>query len=296
LKLIRRVGVYRMKISHAIFNLVGVFPIRDHYYEPMFNPKYFHHPLSQDRKLNGIDWNVEEQLSVLAQFHFNSDLKKIPIQKTDEFSFYYDNPNFLPGDAEFFYNLIRLYKPSRITEIGSGMSTLLAQSAIRDCKKEDQNYAPKHICIEPFEMAWLENVGNIEIIRQLVEEIDKSIFAELSVNDILFIDSSHMIRPQGDVLVEYLEILPLLQSGVLIQVHDIFSPRDYPKKWLVEQVRFWNEQYLLEAFLSCNTEFAIIGALNYLKHHYPQEFEEKCPIYGQRPHAFNPGSFWFRKK
>ena len=107
-----------------------------------------------------------------------------------------------------------------------------------------------------------------QVIRQPVETVDKTIFTCLESNDILFIDSSHIIRPQGDVLCEYLQILPVLQPGVLVHVHDIFTPKDYLDEWLREQGLFWNEQYLLEAFLSGNTDYEIIAALNFLKHHH----------------------------
>ena len=93
----------------------------------------------------------------------------------------------------------------------------------------------------------LEKIG-VTVIRQKVEGLGKAVFAELEKGDILFIDSSHIIRPQGDVLFEYLESLPSLNRGVIVHIHDIFSPKDYLKEWVTNEVRFWNEQYLLEAF------------------------------------------------
>ena len=91
-------------------------------------------------------------------------------------------------------------------------------------------------------------------------------FAKDKKNDILFIDSSHIIRPQGDVLFEYLEILPILNPGVVVHIHDIFSPKDYLDNWIINDHLFWNEQYLLEAFLSFNNNSPFIdGLLNALK-------------------------------
>jgi hypothetical protein len=178
-------------------------------------------------------------------------------------------------------------------EIGSGHSTLMVQKAVKDIRVQNPDYTLEHICIEPYEMPWLEKTG-VRVIRQVVEEVSSDLFKTLGKNDILFIDSSHMVRPQGDVLFEFLEILPVLQKGVIIHVHDIYSPRDYPKKHLVEDVMFWNEQYILEAFLSCNKEFEIIGALNYLKFHYPREIFEKLPVLDKMKDQV-PGSFWMRK-
>jgi hypothetical protein len=102
-----------------------------------------------------------------------------------------------------------------------------------------------------------------------------------------------MIRPQGDVLHEFLDILPQLNNGVIVHVHDIFTPSDYPHEWIVQSKRFWNEQYLLEAFLTNNSEWEVIGALNYLKHRHFAALQVCCPrLTAER----EPGSFYLRKK
>jgi len=107
----------------------------------------------------------------------------------------------------------------------------------------------------------------------------------------LFIDSSHVIRPNGDILYEYLQILPQLQSGVYVQVHDIFSPRDYLTEWQIEDVRFWNEQYLLEVLLSCEHRYEIVSALNFLKHKYFGDLKRVTPYLTEDR---EPGSIYFR--
>jgi len=189
--------------------------------------------------------------------------------------------------------MIRHFKPGRIIEIGSSYSTLMAKEAIESNTRENSLYNCEQICIEPYEMPWLEKTG-VQVIRKLVEDVDVSFFSSLQNNDILFIDSSHIIRPQGDVLYEFLQILPSLNPGVVIHIHDIFSPKDYTKKHIVDDVLFWNEQYLLEAFLSCNSDFAIIGALNYLKTHFPDKLNAKMPVLRNHPDHV-PGSFWIKK-
>jgi hypothetical protein len=140
-------------------------------------------------------------------------------------------------------------------------------------------------------MPWLEEAG-VSVIRKKVEEVESSFFSQLQENDILFIDSSHIIRPQGDVLFEYLELLPSLNKGVIVHVHDIFSPKNYPKQWLIDEVRFWNEQYLLEAFLSHNSSWNIIGALNLLHHNHYEEFKMAAPFLSPER---EPGSFYIQK-
>lgn len=136
----------------------------------------------------------------------------------------------------------------------------MAQKAIFKNKKINSNYECEHICIEPYEMPWLEKL-DVKVIRDKVENLDVSFFKSLNKNDILFIDSSHIIKPQGDVLFEYFEILPVLNKGVIVHIHDIFSPRNYLKEWVLETHMFWNEQYLLEAFLNSNKNWRIVGTI-----------------------------------
>lgn len=291
LKMVRKAGVTNMPFCKTAFMNVGVFPILNHYYEPLFDSRNLSHPLSQSRDLPGIDWNDDEQLKILDAFKFNDELEKIPVKAVNELTFYINNPAFASGDAEYFYNLIRLKKPSKIFEIGSGYSTLLAMQAVKKNLEENPSYTCKHVCVEPYEMPWLEKTG-VTVIRERVEKVDKALFLELSENDILFIDSSHIIRPQGDVLYEYLELLPNLNKGVIVHIHDIFSPRDYLKQWIVDEVKFWNEQYLLEAFLTGNREWKVIGALNYLHHSYFDKLKQTCPFLTKER---EPGSFYIQK-
>lgn len=291
LKAVRRVGLHRLPRSKNVLLDVGVFPIRNHYYEPQFDHRFPRSEFSQDRTLPGIDWNVSGQLEMLKKLQFAQELTDVPKDKTGNLTFHLNNRAFGPGDAEYWYQLIRTIKPRRIIEIGSGNSTLLAIKAIRRNHEDDSGYKCMHVCIEPYQVPWLEESG-VSVVRRKVEEVDLSFFSELQENDILFIDSSHMIRPQGDVLFEYLEILPTLGQGVIVHIHDIFSPKDYPKHWLQDVVIFWNEQYLLEAFLSQNGGWTILGAVNYLKHNHFEELRKVAPFLTQE---YEPGSFYMQK-
>lgn len=170
----------------------------------------------------------------------------------------------------------------------------MAKRAIEKNKLDDPSYTCRFICIEPYEQPWLETIG-VEVVRQVVEKVDMQMFDMLGVNDILFIDSSHIIRPQGDVVKEYLEIIPNLKPGVLVHVHDIFTPRDYLEKWIVDDVRLWNEQYMLEALISENAKVKIVVAANYLAHNWPEQLAEKCPVFSEQRVGCEPGSFWFAR-
>ena len=104
-----------------------------------------------------------------------------------------------------------------------------------------------------------------------------------------------MIRPQGDVLCEYLEILPALKSGVMVHIHDIFTLRDYLDHWLIDEVKLWNERYLLEVFLPYNQQFEIIAVLNYMSYRHPGKLAEKFPMLRENAEHPEPRSFWIRK-
>lgn len=288
-----RKGLMRMPISKKIFLHTGVFPLRNHYYEPLFDYRILKKDLRADRNLPGIDWNVNEQLSLVSKFNFQEELLEFDMNKEAEDTFFYNNGFFMSGDAEFYYNIIRHKKPKRIIEIGSGNSTLMAINAIKQNTIDDLDYYCELTCIEPYEMPWLEKLG-IKVIRNKVENIEITAFKNLVAGDILFIDSSHVIRPQGDVLYEFLEILPQLNKGVIVHIHDIFSPKDYLNEFIQDHMFMWNEQYLLEAFLSHNKDFKIIGALNYLTHHHRNALAAACPVFAEQKER-EPGSFWMER-
>lgn len=293
LKQIRKFGVQHFPLHKKAFQRTGVFPIWGHYYEPQFEfPKSF--DASLKRPLH-IDFKVAQQLKQLASFQFAEELESFSIDKQKSHapgrpSFYINNGAFGPGDADLYYLMIRNLKPKRIIEIGSGFSTLLALEAVK--KNAAEGVHTKLICIEPYETAWLDTCNEIELIRKRLEELDLSFFSQLEENDILFIDSSHIIQPDNDVLYEYLRLLPALNKGVLIHVHDIFSPRNYRQEWITEEVRFWNEQYLLEAFLYYNQSFSVVFALNLIKNDHYQEVSE---VLKNVTPASQPGSFWLQK-
>lgn len=293
LRLIRRLGIRNLPVSLSIFRHLGTFPLTDHYYEPLFNPRHLHRNLDEERELPGLDLNIKEQLEVLSRFHFQDELSIFELTPCSG-QFHYHNGSFESGDAEYLYSFVRLFRPKRVFEIGSGHSTLLVHAAIEANKSEEATYACQHVCIEPHPHPWLRELG-IELRSERVELLDLTLFERLENDDILFIDSSHIIRPQGDVLTLLLEVLPNLRPGVLVHIHDVFTPRDYRPDWILNDVRFWNEQYLLEALLTFTSAFRVIGAVNYLKHRYPVELSRYCPVIASELNDREPGSFWIVK-
>ena len=294
LLIFRILGAGRLPLTTSLLKKIGVFPIRNHYFEPLFDDSQLLKPLDEDRYLPGIDFNLPAQLNLLQELTFSHELLSLNLERSIKTadSFNINNGSFESGDADFLYQIIRYIKPTKIIEIGSGHSTKIARLALKKNKSES-SLIYKHICVEPYEQKWLDSLDDITIIRELVENTQFNWEDELNAGDLLFIDSSHMIRPQGDVLKEYLEILPQLKPGVFIHVHDIFTPKDYPKSWITDDVRFWNEQYLLEALLTNTYRYEIIAALNFLKHNHFENLKLACP-YLTTEHE--PGSFYFKVK
>ena len=291
----RRIGSQRLNLSTRALKALGVFPIRDHYYEPLFNHKNLSRNLKETRYLPGIDFNENSQIKFLEKLNYQREFRDFvenEERKKNKNAFKLRNGYFESGDADFLFNFVRYIKPNRVIEVGCGRSTKIIQHAIILNEKEQSSRA-SHVCVEPYEQPWLKDFPHIELVRDKVELINLKIFDELKDGDFLFIDSSHIANPRGDVLHEYLTIIPNLKKGIYVHAHDIFTPYDYPEDWVKKNVLFWNEQYILEALLTGNQGLEIIAALNFLKHKYYSELNRVCTYLTQDR---EPGSFYFRIK
>ncbi|SFT41769.1 Predicted O-methyltransferase YrrM [Algoriphagus locisalis] len=154
---------------------------------------------------------------------------------------------WLPGlDGVCIYGFVSSLKPKIFLEIGSGNSTKFAFKAINDNKLRT-----KIISIDPHPRDEIDAICD-SIIRSPLEEVDLDIFDELDENDILFIDNSHRVFMNSDVTTVFLDIIPRLKKGVIIQIHDIFLPYDYPPYWIE---RYYSEQYMLASYLLANPDF-----------------------------------------
>lgn len=285
LRLIRMAGLDMLPLTRRALLAVGLLPVRRHYYEPF--PVLSRMIVS--RCLPGIHWDAEPQWALVDSFTWAAEIRALPKRAIAGHSFSPGNPNFRGGDADMLYSLVRHLRPSKLVEVGSGHSTLVAALALQQNAAEG---APcQHLCIEPYEMDWLESIG-VEVIRAPVETLPIKFFSTLRPNDLLFIDSSHVVRAGGDVNYLVLEVLPTLAPGVIVHFHDIFSPADYPRRWIEEKVLLWAEQYLLEAFLSGNPDWEILLSANYLRHQDWERLADKCPLMESNA---EPGSFYIRR-
>jgi hypothetical protein len=272
-------------------------------------PNHFHYPIPDTTKLKddlwskhselvGININESKQLELLSLFEasFKNEYENFPRRRPDKpYDFYLGNGAFESVDAEVLYCMIRHFKPRRIYEIGSGFTTYLSAQAVLKNAKEDSGYQCELLAIEPYPNKTLKAgfPGLSRLIPEEVQAVPLTEFMKFSANDILFIDSSHVLKIGNDVQYEYLEILPRLNKGVLIHVHDIFLPQEYPKKWVKELHLFWTEQYLLQAFLAFNDSLEVLWAGSYMHLKHPDKLARAFSSYNREETL--PGSFWFRR-
>lgn len=198
---------------------------------------------------------------------------------------------FAHTDALFLYCFMRFLQPRNIIEIGSGYSSAL----MIDINTSSLNKKANLTFIEPFpgllnSLAFKGDDGNYSLIQKPLHEVDKSIFKKLGPGDILFIDSTHVAKAGGDVNEIYFDILPGLRPGVIIHIHDIFYPFEYPSRWVWE-TRAWNEVYIVRAFLYNNKGYEILLFNNFLNLHHNRLLKKYFPLTQEN----DGGSLWIRK-
>jgi len=172
---------------------------------------------------------------------YSDDLHRIqPLESEDGDQPWWGNTWFSGLDAVSLYGMLATLKPSLYIEIGSGNSTKFARRAVNDHALDT-----RIISIDPYPRSSIDELSD-EVIRSPLEDADLSVFERLKPGDILFIDSSHHVFMNSDVTVLFLEVLPRIPPGVMIHVHDIYLPYDYP---VGRQDKNESEQYLIAAML-----------------------------------------------
>jgi hypothetical protein len=273
-----------------------------HFYQPIPNTQSLPETLwDRASELIGIDMNDAVQLDLLRNHFpkFRDEYDQFPAEATSEPGrFSLKNGLFDGTDALVAYCMIRHFQPRLIVEVGSGFSSLVAAEAMA------KNKNSALICIEPFPLDFLRKgfPGLRSLVEKKVEDVELEFFSQLGSGDILFIDSSHTVKIGGDVNYLFLEVLPRLKPGVIVHVHDIFFPFDYRRDWVIDKFRFWGEQYLLQAFLTFNSEFEVLMANRYLAHRYLEDVKAAFPnlenLKTALPNSvrWGGGSFWMRRR
>jgi regulator of RNase E activity RraA len=226
--------------------------------------------------------DISTIVEALPQFSQRFATFRDPAENDVGFSF--TNNYFRSPDVEVFYTLIRSNKPQQIIEVGSGNSTRVARQAIID-----GNLSTRLISIDPQPRSEIDRLAD-ECVRQPVEQLDPAFFDSLSAGDILFIDSSHEVRIGNDGAFLYSTVLPRIAAGVLIQIHDVFLPYDYPADIVELSGSRWNEQTVVHTMLVFGDAFAVIWPGYFLQQTRP-DFAASFPHH----HGERAQSLWLRK-
>ena len=239
---------------------------------------------SRRSELPGVDMNDAGQARLLERFRATYSNEYETIDRA-----------FGEVDAQVLYCMLRRYKPARMIEVGSGASTRLSAAALlKNASEAPARAACDFTAIDPHPSGDVRAgfAGLTRLLERRVQDVPPETFMELAENDVLFIDSSHVLAIGSDVQYEFLEIIPRLKPGVLVHVHDVFLPAEYPKRWVVDG-RFWDEQYLLQAFLAFNDRFEVLWAGHWMHLNHPEQLRAAFSTYD--PARAAPGSFWMRR-
>ncbi len=292
-ELIKTVGFRNHACQLKFFDVAqanGLHVMRRHFYNPMPDTSGLDEQLWERRADadGGVDMREQAQLELLKTLGaFSHELQDVPVDCEDESVYRWGNPAFWPGDGAVYYSMIRSLGAKRILEVGSGHSTRMAAKAAA------MNGAELS-CIEPYPMESLKQPGFARLIESPVQEVPLETFDVLEAGDILFIDSTHVSKIGSDVNHLFLRVIPRLKPGVVIHVHDIFLPWEMPRAWVVDRKIFWNEQYMLQALLTCNPSFEVLLGNQFLGRLHKGAFKAAFPCI---PDTYAAGgvSFWFRR-
>jgi hypothetical protein len=244
------------------------------------------------RTLPGLDLHEAEQLTLLEQLACYYDDMPFQAEKVEGLRYYFENPAYSYSDAIFLHCMIRFLKPRKIVEVGSGFSSCVTL----DTNERFFGGRIETTFIEPNPEVLLSLIkeGDKKTIKTIpvrLQEVDFKVFGTLEVNDILFIDSTHVSKIDSDVNRIFSDILPRLSAGVHVHFHDIFFPFEYPKEWVYEG-RAWNEAYVLRAFLQYNNAFRVVLMNTFLERFHETFFRQRMPLCQRNPGA----SVWIRKE
>jgi len=210
-------------------------------------------------EIAGIDLRWEHQESILKKVaSFYSEMPFGDSKDEPRYCrYYFENGYYSFGDGIILHGLLRHLRPNQIIEVGSGFSSCL----MLDVNQLFFDGQMKCTFIEPFPERLYENMresdkSSATVLESKVQEVELEVFNSLAENDILFIDSSHVGKAASDVNYLFFEVLPRLKAGVLIHIHDIFYPFEYPEDWILGG-RSWNEAYMLRCLLMHNKKFEI---------------------------------------
>jgi hypothetical protein len=317
-----KLGHIRKKLKNLYFQSLiklsrraglDVYPISN-MYSPLPEISHLKHNINRwckPSEMIGVEYDIESMKEFLNNLEkkYSDEYKTFNIYKEYDAKEY--GVGFTKMDAMLLYYMVRDIKPSRYIEVGSGLSTKYCTLAAK--QNAEMGKPVKITCIEPYPYEMLYTIPQIEIIAKEVQDVELSVFEELGPGDILFIDTSHIVKLDGDVPFLFLEVVPRLKKGVFIHVHDIPFPYNvpYPEDFYIfgrKLPKYWpwffTEAMLLQAFLSYNDVFKILTSIPLIRYHDENFLSKKISGYtrlsdysieNQQLSGFPPCSIWIEK-
>lgn len=265
-----------------------------HFYSPIVSMEEIKKKESEiweKKEIKDIDFNTDYQIKLLNQLSVYYKEQPFREERSGSTRYQFKNTYFCHTDALILYSLIRHFKPKQIIEVGSGFSSAVMLDANEQFMSKDVQLT----FIEPYpdrlnQLISETDKGSVNVVESFIQVVNIEIFKNLNAGDILFIDSTHVVKTGSDVHYILFEVLPVLKTGVLIHFHDVLDGFEYPKEWVFGG-RNWNEDYFLRAFLMHNNKYEIIQFNNYLH----KNFDE---VYKDMPLCYKDfgGSLWLSKK
>jgi hypothetical protein len=249
---------------------------------------------SEPAEMPGVAWDLDAQLAWLRDelAPWLAEFDPPPDPPGTEEGYHYRNPYFNALDADVLYAVVRSLRPPRVLEVGSGFSTLVVERA---AARNRADGAPlRHQVFDPYPSPVLDPVRDeLELTASPAEAIPVQAFAELAAGELLFIDTTHAVRPGGDVTHLLLDALPRLAAGVVVHVHDFFRPFEYPRVLMETYGVYWQEHHLVQALLCQSDAFEILCANHALARLRSTAIHELIP--GLEP-EMAPSSLWLRRR
>jgi len=268
-----------------------------HYYSPIVDPsdaeviRAVRNRTSASLPL-GLTIDLAQMENTLRRFAIHNRLWPFPPRKSHGYRYYYENPFFACHDASIYFCALLEYRPRRVIEVGAGFSSCL----LLDTREKFAGGGIDVTLIDPSldrleALTEASQSPDTRLLECRLQDIPMHVFERLDTRDILFIDSSHVAKTGSDVNHYLFEIFPRLAPGVIIHVHDILYPFEYPESWVVDEKRSWNEAYILRAFLQYNHGFEILYWNNFVFHRSRELLQSLMPLCQEN----EGGSLWLRK-
>ena len=281
------------ELSFKLFRLmdgIGLHVLPKHYYTPVADYAWLESNKAlwaRRTDLSQLKWDLDTQLDWLKRICMPYYEEVAGLQVYREATAFGYGPGYGPIESQVLHCFLRSCKPAKVVEVGSGVSTVCGLKAMELNARERPDYNFTITCIEPYPRPALQSITRIVHVRKMLQETDLTVFDQLDAGDLLFIDSSHAVKPASDVLTLLLEVIPRLKPGVIIHLHDIYLPYIYSPD-VLENYFGWQETALLLALLKGNSHLQVLCCLSALHYDRRQPMRDLLADYSPQEES-GPG-------